>query len=379
MNNSYDVIIVGGGVNGCSSAYQLAKRGYRTLVLERGRVAGEASSAAAGMLGAQVEISEKGPFFDFARTSRDMFRDLVPELEERAGMSVSYVQNGMLKVACSEVEKTRLRSMLSFQKQTDEQVEWWGREELSCREPALSDQAAGALFIPRDSQVKAEELTLAYARAAASYGADIKEFTQVTSLLQQSGRVYGATTTEGDVYAAHVILAAGAWTDMIPEAADLKMVPVKGEILSVRPAVPLITSTIHAADFYLVPKAGGSLIIGATEHEGVKDKKVTAASVQHLLTKAIALVPQVAEAEFERAWTGVRPQSADEKPYLGAAHLEGLWVAAGHYRNGILLSALTGKWIADLIGGNPVDPDWEKEFSPLRMTDRKENGVEINH
>ncbi|WP_158737337.1 glycine oxidase ThiO [Alteribacillus sp. YIM 98480] len=381
MKKTYDVLIIGGGVNGCSIAYQMSKRGYQAAVLEKTRVGAEASSAAAGMLGAQVEIKENGPFFDFARKSRDMFSQLVPELEETSGVPVSYVRNGMLKVAQTDTEVNHLLDMLAFQKKAGERAEWRDPNVISVQEPNIKGDIKGALYIPGDGQVKAKELTQAYARGANLLGADIYEFTPVTGLLEEKGRVNGVTTPSGRFYAEHVVLAGGVSSDLIPTAkANIpSMIPVKGECVSVKPAKPVMTATIHASDFYLVPKPGGNIIIGATEQEGRMDKPVSARAVQELLSKAIRLVPDLQDAEWVEAWSGVRPQTIDGMPYLGAASIKGLWMAAGHYRNGILLSALTGEWMADLIEGTADNEEWIRAFAPLRLKDGKENLVETNH
>ncbi|MFB4164443.1 glycine oxidase ThiO [Alteribacillus sp. JSM 102045] len=381
MKKAYDVLIIGGGVNGCSIAYQLAKRGCHTAVVEKSRVGAEASSAAAGMLGAQVEIKENGPFFDFARKSRNMFSELVPELEETSGIPVSYLRNGMLKVAQTDEEASHLLEMLDFQRKEGEQAEWRGPEALSVQEPNIKGEVKGALFIPGDGQVKAKELTQAYARGASLLGADFYEYTPVIGLIQEEGKVKGVSTPAGSFYSSQVVLAGGAWSDLITdhEIQIPPMVPVKGECLAVRPAKPVIKATVHAPDFYLVPKPDGSIIIGATEQKGRMDKQVSAGSVQNLLSKALRLVPGLQSAEWMESWSGVRPQTTDGMPYLGAASLEGLWMATGHYRNGILLSALTGKWIADLIDGTADNQEWIETFSPLRLKEGKGNLVETNH
>ncbi|RSL28877.1 glycine oxidase ThiO [Salibacterium salarium] len=382
MSNFYDVLIIGGGVNGCSIAYQLSKRNIKVAVLEKTRVGAEASSAAAGMLGAQAEIKEKSPFFDFARQSRDMFPELVPELEEKSGVSVSFIKNGMLKVADSEMEKERLLEMLAFQKQEGEQVEWFTNRDIQDMERGITGDNFGGLYIRGDGQVKAAELTKAYARAAAFEGAEIYEDTPVLNILKENKKAIGVQTPAGAVYADKVVLAGGAWSNMTVSEEDQlpPLVPVKGECVSLRPVKPVIDTTLHASDFYLVPKPGGSIIIGATEHEGEMGKKVSAGAVQSLLSKAFSLVPDLQQAEWETAWTGVRPQTFDGKPYLGRSPIDGLWIAAGHYRNGILLSALTGKWMADLMEGKAEVQEWISAFSPQRTVIQKEGTpVDINH
>ncbi|MFB5661816.1 glycine oxidase ThiO [Alteribacillus sp. HJP-4] len=382
MIQSYDVIIIGGGVNGCSIAYQLAKRNYRVKLLEKGRIAEEASSAAAGMLGAQSELKNKGAFFDFARTSRNMFSELVPEVEKASGLTVSYLKNGMLKVAVTAEEALQLQQIRVIQEAEGEHVEWLNAEEVLHREPEIKGRIQGALYIPQDGQVKAPDWTKALARAAANIGADLQEYISADRLIEDNGRTTGVETCYGPVYAPHVVVAAGAWSESLlnkDKAPVPQMIPVKGECVSLIPERSVIRSTIHASDFYIVPKADGSVIIGATEREGHMDKKVMAEAVQTLLRKACSLVPAFERAEWGRAWAGVRPQTADGMPYLGAYGQKGLWLAAGHYRNGILLSAVTGEWMADMIDGKPVRSDWKSAFCPKRTIEGKEDRIGSYH
>jgi len=377
MNYNYDAIIIGGGVNGCSIAYQLAKRGCKTAILERNIIGAEASSAAAGMLGAQVEFEKNDAFFQFACQSREMFPELINELESLTGMRAGYTENGMLKIACTNEESIHLQKMKHMHSGAGQDVDWWDLHEILLREPAISREAKAALHIPKDGQVKANELTIAFARAALNMGADIYEFTEVYSLEETDGKVEGAKTEGSTFYAEEIIVASGVWSKRLAD--HLSMVPVKGEILSVRPEKPLISRTIHAADFYMVPKMGGSLYIGATEKPGTFNKKVTVKGIHDLLQKAQVLIPALQDAVFEGSWSGVRPQTADGKPYIGKAEKKGLWIAAGHFRNGILLSAITGKWLADLIEGNSKNPEWEAAFSPQRLQMKEEDTVEVSH
>lgn len=378
MTKVYDVLVIGGGVNGCSIAYQLAKRNHKVAVLEKERVGAEASSAAAGMLGAQVEFKEDSPFFEFACESRNMFQELAPELEHLSGVSVSYVKNGMIKLAKSEQDAIELQKVAELQRTAGERVEWLDHSEISRREPALRGNLTGAMAVPDDGQVMAGQLTKAFARSAALLGVEFKEFTRVKKLLLTNGKATGVSSSEGDFYANNIVIAGGAWSaDILPTDFDFpQLTPVKGECIAVRPDKPVIRHTIHTEDLYLVPKPDGHIIIGATECRGSFDKRVKMESVRYLTEKACQLVPELAQAELENMWAGVRPQSFDGLPYLGDfTEIEGLWLAAGHYRNGILLSSLTGTWMADRIEGKATSrPDWAEAFNPARYF-KKARGV----
>ena len=377
MKKNYDAIIIGGGVNGCSIAFQLGKRGYKTAIIEKNTIGAESSGAAAGMLGAQAEFGTNDVYFQYACKSRELFPELMHELEEVTGMRAGYKENGMLKVACTHKETYQLRQMEKMQKQAKQEVHWLSKQDVQKLEPQLSEKIQGALYIPNDGQVRADELTIALSRAALNKGADLYEFTEALSLIKDDDRVKGVKIDRGNLYANEVIIAAGVWSDRFVEG--LPMIPVKGEILSVRMENMPMNRTLHAANFYIVPKAGGSIYIGATETEGAFDKKVRAHSIQSLLEKAHTLVPELESAEFEGAWSGVRPQTVDGMPYIGRGEKEGLWLATGHFRNGILLSAITGEWMASLIAGESTNKEWEAAFSPQRIQSKGENKVEINY
>jgi glycine oxidase len=173
------------------------------------------------------------------------------------------------------------------------------------------------------------------------------------------------STNEGEFLSEHVIVASGAWSSQLLKGTSLQMdtYPVKGECFSVVTAVPLLEKTVFSPGCYLVPKAGGRTIVGATEHPGTFDKKVTIAGISSLMEKAKQIVPSIADAELESTWSGIRPQTGDGLPYIGEhPKYGGLFIAAGHYRNGILLSPVTGELTAKWAEGKAVP-----ELEPFRV------------
>ncbi|NQX70022.1 glycine oxidase ThiO [Paenibacillus alba] len=354
MKQTKEVIIVGGGVIGASIAYYLAKRGQSVTLLERSRLGTEASAAAAGMLGAQSEMEDTGPLFQWARHSRAMFPKLSEELKSLTGIDIGLVREGLLNVALSDDQELELRAREKLQRAAGERAQWLSAAAAAALEPALSGATRGALYLPDDGQVEAPLLAAAFAQAARLLGAEVREFAQVQALLTERERVIGVMTSEGPLLSDHVIVAAGTWSGQLLAGigAKLPMYPVKGECFSVLTQKQELRKTLFTLGCYIVPKAGGRLLVGATVVPHSYDRKVSLAGLAELMDRARQLMPALGAAEWEKAWSGLRPQTADGLPYIGRVPgYGGLYAACGHYRNGILLSPITGKVIAELVLG----------------------------
>ncbi|MFC5446977.1 glycine oxidase ThiO [Paenibacillus aestuarii] len=366
MNTAYvpqrhhHVLIVGGGVIGCAIAYYLAKRGQAVTVLERGRAGAEASAAAGGMLGAQSEMEDTGPLFQWARRSRGMFPQLARELKDLTGIDIGLVREGLLNVALSDAQEEELRAREKLQCAAGEPAEWLSAAAAARLEPALSQDVRGALYLPEDGQVEAPLLAQAFAQAARLLGANVQEFAHVQGLLIEQGRAVGVMTSEGPLYSERVVVASGAWSGTLLAGigVELPVFPVKGECFSVITPQPVLRKTLFTPGCYIVPKAGGRLLVGASVVPGSYDRKVSLAALAELMERAKQLMPAIGQAEWERAWSGLRPQTLDGLPYIGRVPgCDGLYAACGHYRNGILLSPITGKVVADMVAGDTSGVD----------------------
>ncbi|WP_017380704.1 glycine oxidase ThiO [Paenisporosarcina sp. TG-14] len=362
MRYVYDAIVVGGGVIGGAIAYNLAKRGGKVLLLEKERLASKASGAAAGMLGAQAEMDGQGSLFQLARKSRAMFTQLAGEIKETSGIDIELINKGMLKVALNEQQQQEYKRVIAIQRQSGEQADWMTGKEVRRKEPVLSDAITGAMHLEKDGQVEATQLTLGFLKSAAARGVVIKEFVEVYYFQLSKGKVSGVVTNEGNFNSENVIVAGGAWSRKLLSKTGLQLdtYPVKGECFSVVTHSQILTTTVFSHGCYLVPKKGGRIIVGATLKPRTFCKKVTVEGISILMEQAKKLMPSIVEAEWERAWAGIRPQTADGLPYLGEHPIyKGLFIATGHFRNGILLSPITGEVIADLVEGKPTSLNLE--------------------
>ncbi|MBH0169053.1 glycine oxidase ThiO [Fictibacillus sp. 18YEL24] len=348
MRTTYDAIIIGGGVIGCSIAYELSKQKKRVLLLEKETIGSKASSAAAGMLGAEMEFETNHPLYLLAKESRDSFSSLSQELFTVCGIDIELIQEGIYELAFTEEEAVDLKREASKRQDQGEEVFWVPAQDLLRKEPSISSLVKGTLFYAKDAQVSPVKLTQAFYQSAKILGAEVREHTSVVQLLQTGNRVTGVVTTKETFHADSVIVACGVWSsDLEP---SLKMVPVKGECLSFKTQRPLLTGTVKYKNCYLVPKRENRIFVGATSTPHVFDEEVTFSGLFELMEKTKQIVPELSGASFEKAWGGIRPQTELGIPYIGPSpHKEGLILATGHYRNGILLSAITGKRIADYM------------------------------
>ncbi|MBX5492458.1 MAG: glycine oxidase ThiO [Chloroflexi bacterium] len=368
---SPDVAIVGGGIIGCAIAWHLARAGARVTVVERGQVGAEASSAAAGMLAPLAEGITPGPFLDLLLASLARYPALADALRDEAGIDIELRTDGLLRLALTEQEAGVYRAALEWQRARGLPVQWLSASELRALVPAASPAALGAVLSLAEHQVNAPRLTAALATAAARRGVALLERTPAHGLLRQGQRVTGVRLANRALTAGHVVLAAGAWAGELAAWIDrpVPVAPVRGQMLALRPATPLFAHTLYGPRGYLVPKLDGTVYVGATVEEAGFDCRVTAAGLAQLLELAVRLAPPLADATFVRAWAGLRPGSPDHQPILGPVPgLEGVSLAVGHFRNGILLAPITGELLAQHVLGQPTTLPLAP-FSLARFTD----------
>lgn len=354
------VVVVGGGVMGCAAAYELSRRGVAVTVLERSVPGAEASSAAAGILGAQVEAHQPGPLSELGLASLELYPALVADLERASGIAIGYRKCGVLKVAYEAPVLAQLARELSWQKKARLPLERVTASALVKREPALSSELAGGLWFEADATLEPRALLSALRVAAERAGAAFRSGSFVKRVALVDGRAVGVELDDGKlVSGSHVVLAAGSWTSLLSSSHEHapRVVPARGQIVELKTSVPLLSSIVFGPDCYLVPRADGRLLIGSTlEFVGFR-REVTAGAVAKLLAAAIRLVPALAEAELSGSWSSFRPYTADELPLLGPSTTPGLILMSGHYRNGILLAPISAAIVASCVTGQkpPLD------------------------
>lgn len=363
-NRSFDVIFVGGGVIGLSCAWRAAQRGARVAVLERGQPPAGATNVAAGMLAPVGELTFGEPeLLEMTLASSRLYPDFVAELEAASGEATGFAPRGALHVALDRDEAAQLRRVHDLQRSLELDAEWLSPR--SCREmePGLTPSFHGGVYAAGEAAVDPRALARALVAALSPAGVELITAAEVVNGLWDGERLVGVRTTTGDEFEAEtVVLANGAWsgaTEWLPEAARPPVRPVRGETVELgsRGEAPPCERILVSERVYLVPRDDGRLIAGATVEERGFDTTVTAGGVHELLREAYRLLPDVAEMELVGALAGLRPGTPDNRPLIGPGAVEGLLLATGHFRNGILLAPVTAEAVAATLAGEPLPED----------------------
>jgi glycine oxidase len=348
-----DVVIIGGGVIGCSIAYNLRKAGVEVVVIERQEVAAEASSAAAGLLSPLGALTGPGPFTDLVLASWSLAPTLMAALEEESGIEVEYRQIGSLHVATQASEVTVLRQQMVAWEALGAAVTWLTGDEVREREPLLGAGVKAAISVQKEGSIRAPSVTRAYAEAARRLGARFLLSTEVTEIVRDGARAIGVRTAQGTTIGCQrLVIAGGAWSARCGEwlGLTIPVSPMRGQILALKQPQSPLQHIVFDEDIYFVPKVDGTIYVGATVEQVGFDKSLTAGGIAWLLACALRLAPSLEHASIAQMWAGLRPWSSDRRPILGTVpDWENVILATGHSGMGFELSTITGKMIAELI------------------------------
>ena len=355
MSRGPRVAIIGGGVIGLAIGWRLAQQQARVDIFERDAAGRGASWAAAGMLAAGIEAEPgEDALYALNRKSQSMWPGFAAELEAAAGMRVGYRTEGTLEVALTRDDLARLRFHYEHRRSLGIALQWLSGAEARRCEPHLHPGAAAAVLSAEDHQIDNRELATALQRAFLAAGGTLHEHQPVDAIEMSAGRISALRIGERRHGADVVVLAAGAWSQGIsglPAAARPPVRPIKGQMLALRmdAATPLVRHVLWTPRVYLVPRGDGRLIVGGTVEERGFDAALTAGGVFALLEGAWRAVPGIEDLPIDEMWVGFRPGSRDDAPILGPSGIDGLVLATGHYRNGILLTPVTTEAVSRYI------------------------------
>src|SRR5713101_3502745 len=370
---NFDVAIAGGGVIGGAIALELARAGLHVAVFDRQQPGQEASWVSAGIISPDPESAAMIVTVPLAKASVSLYPEFVAQVEEISGKSVGFRPKGTLEALFSRDTKAELSTIIALHHGLGLKAEPLRADDARDLEPALSEEVEAAVLRPEEASVDNRALTAAILEAAQRSGAEILSGNGAKAIWREGNRCAGLILQNEKVEAKWTIIAAGCFSATIEGIAPYAPVrPAKGQMAALRADDLKIDRVLWSEKIYLVPRNDGRILAGATVEYAGFDKKVTAGALEKLLSGAIELAPELAHARVEETWAGLRPDSPDHLPILGPTDIDGLLIATGHFRSGILLTPITARLIREWVTEQRVSVDWER-FSPLRFVEaRKE-------
>ncbi len=359
---SFDHLIIGGGIIGLTIARELHRRGERSIaVVDQGIIGNEASWAAAGMLAPNIEAHRSVEFCRVCSDSLALYPGFISDLQAETDIAIDFNTNGILLVSFNEDPLP------------ENSGKTLSRTEINHLEPRVSPNVRDGVLFPNEGQVDNRILLKALRRYAVINDIRLFENTQITELLVKDGRAQGAVGPTARFSAASTIVATGAWTSLItisgkPSPFEIK--PVKGQMIALNSSIDL-SHVIFSPRGYLVPRSAGKILVGATVENTGFDKRFTPDAARELHVAAAEMVPDLASAKIVDQWAGLRPHAPNGTPIIGPVpDVRDLYLATGHFRNGILLAPLTAAYIADDVQGKT--PSSERHpFLPERTSHAK--------
>ena len=352
--NHADVIIIGGGIIGCAIAYDLAKRNVKPLVIDKAHTFGtEASWAGAGILTSHASTYE--PYPTLCRASLELYPSLAEELRTETQIDIEFIRSGTLSVFFNQAEAAGLIGLADRRVKRGFSAEVLTAEQAWELEPTLSQSIIGAVLFPEDAQVRNPKMVKALAKGAAKHGAEFQVGNPVTDFVRASenggNRVIGVVVNGETLYADTFVIAAGCWAGALTAQLDvpIQIEPAKGQIVLVEAMPPPFQHIVDGLGIYIVPRADGKILLGATVEFVGYDKTATVEGAKQMIDAGIAIAPKLADSTFVQTWVGLRPY-VKKGPLLGyLPGYDNVVLASGHFKNGILLAPITGQLIGELL------------------------------
>src|SRR5712671_8209747 len=371
MTKNFEVVIAGGGLIGGAIALELALAGLRVAIYEQDDPGRESSWAGAGILSPAPENPATIPLVPLGKASMALYPDFVFRVEEISGQDVGFRAKGTLEALFSRDAARELSTHVALYHGWGLQAEAISAEDARELEPALSPELEAAVLRPDEASVDNRSLTHAVLEAARKSGVEIYARREVQGIWREKQRCAGLLLKNEKVSAAWTIIAAGSFCANIAGVHTYAPVrPAKGQMISLRAGQTKIERVLWSDKIYLVPRNDGRILAGATVEYVGFDKNVTAGGLEKILAGAVELAPGLAHAHVDETWAGLRPDSPDHLPILGPTDIDGLLIATGHFRSGILLTPITAQLIREWITRQSVSIDWDR-FSPLRFVEAR--------
>jgi glycine oxidase len=363
----FDAAIAGGGVIGGAIALELARAGLRVAVFDRQQPGQEASWASAGILSPAPENPGMVVMVPLGKASLGLYPEFVAQVEEISGKNTGFRPKGTLEALFSHDTKAELSTIIALHHGLGLKAEPLRAEDARELEPALSEEVEAAVLRPEEASVDNRALTAAILEAAQRSGAEVFSGNGAKAIWREGTRCAGVGLQNERVEAKWTVIAAGCFSAMIEGIAPYAPVrPAKGQMAALRADDLKMERVLWSEKIYLVPRNDGRILAGATIEYAGFDKRTTAGGIEKILSAAIDLAPDLANARIEETWAGLRPDSPDHLPILGPTDIDGLLMATGHFRSGILLAPITARLVREWILEQRGSVDWDR-FSPLRF------------
>jgi len=365
--NTFDAVIAGAGVIGASIALELAEAGLKVGLVDAREPGREASWASAGMISPAPENAEMIPFVPMSLASVALYPEFIRKVEGLTGMDVGYRKDGALDIIVDGDAQEELSTVIALQHGVGLKAEAVSAERAREMEPALTEEMEAAIFREDEASLNARAFTAATLKAAERKGVQIFAGNGARALSKAAGRCKGLVLEKGQVEAKWTVIAAGCFSARIEGVEPYAPVfPAKGQMMALRCESVEIHRVLWLGHTYLVPRNDGTIIAGSTIERTGFDHDVTAGGLKKILNDATKLAPGLMKARVEETWAGLRPDSPDHLPIIGPTDIDGLLIATGHFRSGILLAPVTARMIREWVSTQKVSVDWER-VSPMRF------------
>jgi glycine oxidase len=371
----FDVAIIGGGIIGSSIAFELAAEKLEVVLLDREEPGRGASWAAAGMLSAAPDSPEARPLVPLAKESLERYPQFINRIEDATEPFMHFSSEGTLQIFAGPNAELDRDKMVADLKTLGIRIEPVTLETARKMESAISPSANAVAWLPQESTVDPRSLMEAILAALRHRGVEIRAGCSATSITRQGSTCTGLTAHGESMNAKIVVVAAGCHSanlsgeNMVENGWHSRYAPtrpIRGQMLALHSAEIDLRRVLRSERGYLVPRHEGRIVAGSTVEDVGFDKSLTAGGIQEILNAAIELAPSLAHAQVVETWAGLRPGTPDSLPIIGPTDIDGLFVATGHYRNGILLAPITAKLVRDWVVDHEM-PATAEIFSPLRF------------